>query len=296
MHVINVISSRKMKEIFKKVATHSTIVVLFILFFASQKVLAQDQEFGFMVGASNYHGDLAYNIVPGESHAAGGVHYRHNFNPHWSWRPSLMYGKVSGSDANFAEHKLRNLSFETDIWELSTIFEYNFLPFGSRTLSKNFTTYVMSGLSVYRFEPKANFNGNLVSLRNLRTEGQTAKEQYNLIQLAIPFGIGAKYNLSKNWVLGLEVGWRKLFTDYIDDVSTVYPDLQELRDNAGDLAADLSDRSWEVEGVGEPLSLPGDLRGDPELKDYFFFTTFNVSYRLTPISCWPQYRKAHLFR
>lgn len=262
----------------------------------SSDAMAQDDEFGFMLGGSNYHGDLAYNIVPAETNFAAGIHYRYNFNPHWSWRPSMYYGKISGSDVNFEENRLRNLSFQSDIWELSCLFEYNFLPFGSRTLSKDFTFYVMSGLSAFRFNPKTQYKENLYELRKLRTEGQTDKEIYNLVQVAWPFGGGVKYNMTKNWVVGLEAGWRKVFTDYLDDVSTEYPDLVEQREKYGDLSADMSDRSWEVEGVGEPLSLEGDMRGDPALKDYYFFVTLNLSYRLTPISCWPQYKRPYLFR
>jgi len=285
-----------MNLILKGFTAIAAIAMIFTISACVNSAQAQDQEFGFMVGVSNYHGDLAYNIVPSESNLAGGLHYRYNFNPHWSWRPSLMYGKISGSDQNFEENRTRNLSFQSEIWELSSIFEYNFLPFGARILSKDFTSYVMSGLAVYRHNPKTEFKGNLFELRRMRTEGQSNKEQYDLIQVAIPFGVGVKYNMTKNWVFGAEVGWRKVFTDYLDDVSTVYPDLQEQRDQFGDLSADLSDRSWEVDGVGEPLSLPGDLRGDPELKDYYFFATINLSYRLTPITCWPRYRKPYLFR
>jgi hypothetical protein len=206
-----------------------------------------------------------------------------------------MYGEISGSDVNFEENKYRNLSFRSNIWEVSSIFEYNFVPFGARILSEDFASYVMIGIAGFRFNPTTDFRGNNVELRKMRTEGQSDKEMYKIIQLAVPFGGGVKYNLSKNWVLGLEVGWRFLFTDYLDDVSTEYPDLKIQRETYGDLSADLSDRSWEVDGVGEPLSLAGDMRGDPALRDWYFFTTFNLSYRLTPITCWPRYKKPYLF-
>jgi hypothetical protein len=43
--------------------------------------------------------------------------------------------------------------------------------------------------------------------------------------VAIPFGIGAKMNVSKKVGIGLEWGPRKTFTDYLDDVSGTYPDV-----------------------------------------------------------------------
>jgi hypothetical protein len=271
--------------------TKQFLVLLSFIFLNASISKAQDWEYGIMMGASNYHGDLAYNIVPKESHPAFGLHMRYNFSQVWSIRPSLMYGKISGTDQNFEEFKFRNLNFESTIWELGTVMEFNFVPFGSRTLSKNFTSYAMLGLSVFRHNPKAEFKGNMHKLQKLRTEGQTTKQQYGLIQMAIPFGGGVKYNLNKYWVIGFELGWRKTFTDYLDDVSTTYPDLDLQEEQVGSLSASLSDRSWEVDGVGEPLSIAGDERGDPALKDFYFFSVITVSYRFNPITCWPKYKR-----
>ncbi|MBO6517726.1 MAG: outer membrane beta-barrel protein [Bacteroidia bacterium] len=272
------------------------ILLCIVVSFTSISVHAQNWEFGGMVGASNYHGDLAYNIVPKETHPAFGIHMKYNFSPYWSYRPSVIHGKISGSDANFAEYRLRNLSFESEIWEVNNALEFNFVPFGSRILSKNFSSYATLGLAVFRHNPKTVFNGERYALRDLRTEGQSNKTKYGLIQLAIPFGGGVKYNINKNLVIGFEVAWRKTFTDYLDDVSTLYPDLQDQRDAYGDLSANLSDRSWEVDGVGEPLSSAGDERGDPEMKDFYIVTAFTLTYRLTPIACWPKYKREFLFK
>jgi hypothetical protein len=252
---------------------------------------AQNWEFGAMIGASNYHGDLAYNIVPKETHMAQGIHMRYNFTPYWSYRPSIVHATISGNDANFDDFKFRNLSFESEIWEVNNSFEFNFLPFGSRILSKDFSSYATLGLSVFHHNPKAIFNDETFALRDLRTEGQSSKQQYGLLQLAIPFGGGVKYNVNKNLVIGLEVVWRKTFTDYLDDVSTIYPDLDEQRARYGDLSANMSDRSWDVEGVAGPMSVAGDERGDPAMKDFYFITGFTVTYRLTPITCWPKYKR-----
>jgi len=153
-------------------------------------VSAQNWEFGGMIGASNYHGDLAYNIVPGETHPAFGIHMKYNFSPYWSYKPSITHAVISGSDANFAEYQFRNLSFNSEIWEINNSLEFNFVPFGSRILSKNFSSYATLGLAIFRHNPKTVFKGETYALRDLRTEGQTSKSQYGLLQLAIPFGGG----------------------------------------------------------------------------------------------------------
>lgn len=278
------------------VSLRKHIALLSILITAGCSASAQNWEFGGMIGASNYHGDLAYNIVPKESHMAQGIHIRYNFTPYWSYKPSIMHCKISGSDANFPEYQMRNLSFQSDIWEVSNALEFNFVPFGSRILSKNFSSYATLGIAVFRHNPKTEYEGELYTLRNLRTEGQTSETQYGLLQLAIPFGGGVKYNINKNIVLGWELAWRKTFTDYLDDVSTVYPDLDELRDQRGDLAANLSDRSWEMDGVGAPQSVAGDERGDPAMKDFYFFTGITLTYRLTPITCWPKRKREIIWK
>ena len=273
-----------------------SVLVLISVMAIAVSTQAQDWEYGIRLGGSNYHGDLAYNIVPKETHPAFGMHMRYNFNPYWSYRLALMNGTISGSDANFDDYRLRNMHFQNNIWEFSNVFEFNFLPFGSRILSEDFSSYAMLGVAVFRHTPKAEFQGEMRNLRKLYTEGQSNKEQYGAIQMSIPFGGGIKYNINKNLVVGWELGWRKTFTDYLDDVSKNYPDLKELADARGSMSASLSDRSWEVDGVGEPLSLPGDERGDPAIKDFYFFSVVTLSYRLTPITCWPKYKREFRFK
>jgi hypothetical protein len=264
------------------------VFILVCFFIFTNSIKAQKWEHGIALGGSNYQGDLAKKIVLGESHLAYGIFSRYNISDYWSFRGALQYGKISGSDAHFDEYKYRNLNFQTNLWELSAIMEFNFLPFGTNPLTNDLTSYAFFGVSGFRFNPKALYKDELHELKPLRTEGQTNKSSYGLVQLAIPFGGGLKYSLSKNWVFGVELGWRKIFTDYLDDVSTTYQDRAELVAARGQLSADLSDRSWEVEGVGEPLAAKGNMRGDPNLKDWYIFSMFSLSYRITPIQCWPK--------
>ena len=263
---------------------------------SSSMLFAQDWEFGVMLGGSNYHGDLTYNIVPKETHMAGGVYMRYNINPYWSYRPTVIYGQISGNDANVKEYNTRNLNFQSKIWEVTNLLEMNFVPFGSRVLNEDFSSYVTAGITIFHHNPKAEYQGNLYALRKLGTEGQSGKDQYGLLQLALPFGGGFKYNVTKNFVVGWELIWRKTFTDYLDDVSTTYPDMDELRASKGDLAVNLSDRSWETDGAGTQLSIEGDERGDPSMKDFYFMTGITLTYRLTPIHCWPKYKKQIRFK
>lgn len=238
----------------------------------------QDHEIGALFGASNYHGDLADEVVFAETHPSFGIFYRRNMNEYLSLRSTFSVLTISGSDTNFEEYRLRNLSFQSNILELSNIAEFNFQPFSSYPFHKNSTFYAFAGLAVMYHNPKAEMNGSWHNLHPLNTEGQAPKERYNRIQLTIPFGGGVKVQLTPNLIASWELGWRKTFTDYLDDVSTTYPE------TATNLQ--FSDRSWEIADAGQNVNEPGDMRGDPSFKDWYIQTGITIAYRFTPIICW----------
>lgn len=126
--------------------------------------------------------------------------------------------------------------------------------------------------------PKAELNGSWHKLHPLNTEDQDPKNRYNRIQITIPFGGGVKFQLTPNLMASWELGWRKTFTDYLDDVSTSYP---ETPTNL-----QFSDRSWEVSEGGAYIAQPGDMRGNPDFKDWYIQTGLTIAYRFTPIICW----------
>lgn len=235
---------------------------------------AQSYEIGGMLGGSNYHGDLAYNIVPKETHLSGGLFARINFNEYWSMRPTISYLKISGADSNFNEYKLRNLSFRNSIYEISNIMELNFHPFSEKGIHARTTVYALAGIAGFYHKPEAFFNNEWVELKPLRNEDK----RYKTFQIAVPMGAGIKHALNKNVIVGFEAGWRRTFTDHLDDVSTVYPAMSPN-------SRTLTDRSWEVTEDGLPRASQGDMRGDPALKDWYFQTAFSISYRFTPVRC-----------
>ena len=106
------------------------------------------------------------------------------------------------------------------------------------------------------------------------------------MQLGIPIGGGVKYSLSKHWTLGLEFSYRQLFTDYLDDVSSVYADRSIIEDGEnGDIAVQLADRSTEVDII--PIGEEGKQRGDSKRKDAFLFSGISLSYSIQHYKCPP---------
>jgi len=61
------------------------------------------------------------------------------------------------------------------------------------------------------------FGGFGLSAYSAKSESST----YSRIQPVIPFGLGLKYRLNKQWNLEFEFGARKTFFDHLDKVSSV---------------------------------------------------------------------------
>lgn len=56
-------------------------------------------------------------------------------------------------------------------------------------------------------------------------------------------GGGIKWDINHKLSVNIEASYRFIFTDYLDDVSTVYPNIGELRSIRGEEGVMLSDRS-----------------------------------------------------
>ncbi len=248
-------------------------------------VQGQNWEGGLFVGASNYKGDLAPNVVPGETHPAIGVFVKRNLSPFFSFALTAKQGTISGDDENFSHLEDRNLSFESNLTEVSAIIEFNFFPFLKGLGADQFTPYVYSGFAFYRFEPTTTINGQTFDLKDLRTEGQGTRSDgpgnYSKLQPAIPIGGGFKLQLNRRLNLTLKLGYRATFTDFLDDVSTDYPSKDILASAKGDRAVSLSDRS-----VDEWYTGKGKQRGNSQNNDWYLFTGFTFSYNIKNPECY----------
>jgi hypothetical protein len=223
-------------------------------------------------GANYYVGDLTDNSFAGGSNTSLnftlGLQQRLNDRLHL--RAELMWYEIQGDDAlSASEPKIeRNLSFRAQNIEFSFVGIYHFLnsSVGNNGRS-NVVPYVFFGAAVTTNDPKAELNGQWYLLRPLQTEGV----DYGNYIFAIPFGGGIRFKLSEAFDLGIEGGYRFTFTDYLDDVSTVYAPLTDQ------LAIALADRSPEL-GLA-PRAI-GSQRGDPSNNDGYFILNLKLQYYL----------------
>lgn len=257
-----------------------------ILFFAFLSLYSYGQrsEVGLFAGGSYYLGDLNPSSHLGNTKPAVGVVYRYNLNLRWALKFNGIYGTLVGDDASkVGFDKERNLSFKSSLMDVSGQIELNFLPYFTGSDKYNLSPYIFAGLSVFSFNPKAEYKGEWYDLQPLGTEGQgtTAypnRKTYSLTQVAFPFGIGVKYGLTKYLCLGAEWSMRKTFTDYLDDVSTTYVDPIRLEAEKGPVAATLSNRSLGSPGV--PPIEPGKARGNAGTKDWYSFAGITLTMKI----------------
>jgi len=288
----------------KRILLFGLIIVLTSTLSFAQYNSSVSSEVGISVGSSSFLGDLGgansigrafvYDLDLFSTRPAIGIFFRQSIGYRFALRFNGYYARVWGDDAltnaktpaaGSGWHRYyRNLSFRSYIIEASVVGELNLLPFEPGSMNNRFTPYIFAGAGAFRFDPKAYYNGSWVRLQPLGTEGQgliqyPEKRKYSLIQLAFPMGVGVKTNLNSHYTLGFEIGHRVTTTDYIDDVSTTYPDPAFFYANyppqQAALAAALSDRST---GEHPSKTAPGQQRGDPSDNDSYFFTGVTLSY------------------
>jgi hypothetical protein len=247
-------------------------------------------EAGGWLGTSYYFGDIntEFNIDPA---FAGGLVGRYNFNERVCLKFSANYGSVSAydSDSQNSFQQQRNLHFRSRILDGTAQLEFNFLPYKHGSRDEFYTPYLFAGLSFFNFEPQAEYEGEWVDLRPLGTEGQFRGEEYSTLQGALAYGVGFKIDLSYEWSLNFELSARRLFTDYLDDVSTVYPDFDDLEALHGQIAVDLSDPSIPfAEGV--QIGQPGRQRGNSNNNDMYAMLGVGLVYYFGDVRCPPYSR------
>ncbi len=266
--------------------------VLFILLTLNVFILQQSAtaqlEAGLSVGLSTYQGDLAPNSIGGsfsQLHFSGGIFGRYNLNNYLAAKVSFNYAKLSADDANAASEaqQARNLSFRTNVFEGSITAEFNILGYQPYNFERTFSPYIFAGVSYFNFAPEAFYDNEWVPLQPLGTEGQGLdgfEEEYKLWEIAIPVGVGVKYAINDQWNVGLEVGLRKTFTDYIDDVSGLYGDNAVIATENGELAGILNDRAGEITNESIVRNATSQ-RGNAERDDSFVIGALFISYNFS---------------
>lgn len=278
----------------KRLITSGLIAVgsLFLTPAFAQNELSYTGELGISVGAAHYFGDLNTRGAINAPKPAIGIFYRKYMNDYVGARVHGRFMQLGYTDVYNKNdfQRRRNLSFNTNVFELGLQGDFNFFRFEPGSLGYRFTPYFTGGASLFYFNPYAYLNGRKYRLQPMGTEGQgTAmypdRKPYGLVNYAFLVGGGFKYNLSSKVNLGLEVLYRFTQTDYLDDVSTTYagPVAFPPGSNGGNSVAYLlQDRSY---ATGDRIGTQGRQRGNSRDKDQFASVELTLSILFTSYRC-----------
>jgi len=205
----------------------------------------------------------------------------------------FSYNMLTAKDEFAANDARRNRNFDirTQLTEVSAQYRYYFVKdkfsrsfklAGASSMSfSQLSAYAAIGVAGFYFNPKGRYSDNkFYALQPLGTEGQGlagSPEKYKRIGIAIPFSVGAKYSLGKRWGIGAEICVRKTFTDYIDDVSTVYYDNAAIEAEYGEKAGFLADPN---DGSKASWTGAGERRGGEGLDDFYATFMISVNYKI----------------
>ncbi|HTN17812.1 MAG TPA: DUF6089 family protein [Chitinophagaceae bacterium] len=252
--------------------------------------LAQAQkhhEAGLSFGVANYYGDLNDRLFPKQGyHPMVGISYKMYMTPKVGLRFGAAYTTISASDSlsDIKVHFQRNLNFTSRVIEAHAGIEYSFWPVDR--VRNRVSPYVFAGVGLFYANPFTNgLNGDKVFLKPLSTEGQGLpmypdRKPYSNINVSFPFGAGMKFLVNKTLVISGEIGFRPTTTDYLDDVSKSYVNLDSLGKYKGAQSVKLSYRGDQAVGWKESGSNYVDYgykRGDSRSNDWMWFGNITIS-------------------
>ncbi|CAN5428968.1 hypothetical protein BH20BAC1_BH20BAC1_01600 [soil metagenome] len=273
-----------MKQIFLTLI----VIPFFVSDLSAQTGYTQEGEFGLTIGSAHYFGDINNRAAFNRPKIAAGVYFRKQFGNYTAVRLTGHFAQLGYSDRyskNDFQQK-RNLSFNTNIFELALRGDFNFFRFNPAVAQYSFTPYVTFGVGVFSFDPYAFYDGQKYFLRPLNTEGQTFYEDrkaYGTVAISIPIGFGVKYAITDKVNISFEIAHRFTTTDYLDDVSKTYIGANNFTSqNNGSIAKILQDRSFEF---GTPIGVEGRQRGWNKQKDQFAIAEFGISFNITSYKC-----------
>lgn len=260
-------------------------------------------EFGASVGVMNCLTDLGgkkgigkkfiKDLNFGKTRLAGSIYLSAMYQYMFGLRLEGTFGTVTADDkvlesvkeTTFGRYE-RNLNFKSKITDIMLGLEIHPLYMINRNNEDKepplLSPYLLGGVGFFSFNPQTTYNGKTIDLQPLSTEGQGFPElpdrkPYKLNQVNIPVGVGVKYELGSSLSLRAEFVYRKLNTDYLDDVSAEYyvdPVLFQNNLTGAKLsnALILNNRQQELNPTHGYNT--ADQRGNPNNNDAYF--TFNV--------------------
>lgn len=263
-------------------------LTVLVIGFMSHGVQCQGFHARLHLGAMYYQGDLAPKPVEasfGAGQLSWGVSVGKDVAPWMSINARYMKGRLTGSDAKAKDdhRRNRNLSFASPLHEYGVYTDLKVNQLWKALDKYKVRLYVTLGFNLIHFDPKAYYEGRWIPLQPLGTEGQTLTTsttgKYSRYNWSRPVGVVVEFDFTERISFGMDFCPRKTYTDYLDDVSTSYPDYEAMLASGNTLGARLSNRMGELNN-SEPVIFPtGTSRGNPSNNDWYTHIGFYFKYR-----------------
>lgn len=203
--------------------------------------------------------------------------------------------------------EFRNQSFTNQMGEGLTMLEWHPIIIkdlgGKKTYDADMHIFFASGVGLIYQNPTAIINNTKVSLAPLATEGPG--KSYSAFQFVVPVAMGAfvsfrgrnhSYRIAKKGRgkglkvhrIGITLNYRFTYFDYLDDISTTYPDISVF--NGNQTAVNASYRAYSKQS-GQPRPYPkeGTKRGNSNTNDHYFTGMIYYSRRILSKNRKPKY-------
>jgi hypothetical protein len=218
------------------------------------------------IGLSSYYGDLCDGYGCMQFRPNLGIGSMLRLTDNFGIKGELNYFRLYSKDS----WEGRNLDFRSNNVELYVAGYLQLNPYVKYARNrKSWNIYAFAGFGLLYFRPEGSLDGDWVPLRKHQTEGV----KYEAITAMIPFGGAVSYRIKNNLTLMLELGYRKTFTDRLDDVSS--KEWRMLDTFEDPTAAAVSNKT----GRGDDFWLKSSgYRGNPESKDGYFISQVKLIY------------------
>jgi len=237
-------------------------------------------EIGPHVGVSYYMGDLNPTLPFLQAQLQYGGVVRFNYDNRWTFRFDYSRAKVTASDEVAKWRPERGLNFTSNINDFSIVAEFNFLEYYTGNPKKNVSPYIFGGISVFQYTTYATVGDTLINLGDYATEAPEPEDakwyermvgKTSPIGISIPFGMGVKFSLSRHMAATVEWRMQKTFTDYLDDVATVYPKDHAVYTAPDGTTYDLTDPTGNY--------IEGQQRGNSAFNDWLGMARVSLTWK-----------------
>lgn len=275
------------------------LLILTLCFLCAQETSAQQYEFGINGYASGYMGDINPRDPFYYTNGGAGLYAQYNVNPTWGWRIAFNQLTLVARDQDFngSDANQRKLSFINHISELSLLSEFHFFNYSVGGKHKSYSPYLIGGLGLIKHDPFVYYEGNKVTLRSLKLERDKENNpiNYTVLAFVIPLGLGFKYNVKGPWTIGVELNYRIVLSDNIDNISGYYPkeDIQQqelplikIKNKEGTIRNfDTKDWQFLADPSANYIQNSGTLRGDAKQWDGYMTAGISLTYTMRNTKC-----------